>query len=86
MHYIDKLLLVTAILGRCNASSEIYVKNQKNETVSLFNSVLTNFGTLMPDSLTGRAIMANPENACKKISSPPKYLIENDYQWFVVIR
>ena len=86
MQYIINILLLTSTLGSCYAGSEICVKNKEYETISSFNLVPTNIGTPLPDSLTGRAIMANPENACKKIRSPPKYFNENDYQWFVVIR
>ena len=81
--YLIKLAIIISITY---AESEVYVRNQNDEIIAIFNSIPTQFGTLVPNNLIGRAIMANPKNACKRIKPPPYYLNEIDYQWFVVIR
>ena len=54
--YLIKLAIIISITY---AESEVYVRNQNDEIIAIFNSIPTQFGTLVPNNLIGRAIMAN---------------------------
>ena len=85
MKNITLIILITFI-NNCLSESEISVRNNKNKVIAIYNSVPTNFGTALPDNIIGRAIMAKPKHACKRIKPPPSYFNEIDYQWIVIIR
>ena len=85
MKYVD-IIIITTIISQCYTESEINIRNNDGKLIKRFDSFVTNFGSPLPAMLSGRAIMANPKNACKQIKPPPKYFNKNDYQWFVVIR
>ena len=81
-----RLIIVITFISSCVSENEISVRNNKNEVIAIYNSVPTNIGTALPDDIIGRAIMAKPKNACKRIKPPPSYFNKIDYQWIVIIR
>ena len=85
MKYIRLIILITFI-NNCLTESEVSVRNNKNEVIAIYNSVPTNIGSALPDNIIGRAIMAKPRHACKRIKPPPSYFNKIDYQWITIIR
>lgn len=77
------LLLVESLVY--HVQGEVFVKNDKNETVHvIFDVPLPSSSAVPMEGLYGKLVRAEPEDACSPIKPPPSPV--TDIPWIALIR
>jgi E3 ubiquitin-protein ligase RNF13 len=81
------IILLSILVFRLNIiSADIAVISSSNRTVDVFVDFELGFAASVPsDGITGRIVVAEPEDACNPIASPPE-TNRSSLKWFVLIK